>query len=163
MKQVVHGYIHVYIMHELFAHGLYLQVLSFKLNVGQFPHLADLVTRINYNCFYMSDGATGSENAASRTGKSFPSRADWYKLGYMMPLYLPMTAICSSNLSFFTLFCTYCKTNMTVDTRSGAIISQVIRLLEDNFLHLESCPTIRFDFYSFCNFSSEIFLEIWIL
>lgn len=123
MKQVVHGYIHVYIMHELFAHGLYLQVLSFKLNVGQFPHLADLVTRINYNCFYMSDGATGSENAASRTGKSFPSRADWYKLGYMMPLYLPMTAICSSNLSFFTLFCTYCKTNMTVDTRSGAIIS----------------------------------------
>lgn len=53
-----------------------LRVLSFKLNVGQFPHLADLVTRINYNCFYMSDGATGSENAASRTGKSFPSRAD---------------------------------------------------------------------------------------
>ncbi|XP_076945276.1 uncharacterized protein LOC143616286 [Bidens hawaiensis] len=32
-----------------------LRVLSFKLNVGQFPHLADLVTRINYNFFYMSD------------------------------------------------------------------------------------------------------------
>ncbi|KAI3823052.1 hypothetical protein L1987_04478 [Smallanthus sonchifolius] len=32
-----------------------LRVLSFKLNVGQFPHLADLVTRINYNNFYMSD------------------------------------------------------------------------------------------------------------
>ncbi|KAF9589504.1 hypothetical protein IFM89_025213 [Coptis chinensis] len=30
-------------------------VLSFKLNVGQFPHLADLVARINYNYFYMSD------------------------------------------------------------------------------------------------------------
>ncbi|KAG8377652.1 hypothetical protein BUALT_Bualt08G0055200 [Buddleja alternifolia] len=32
-----------------------LRILSMKLNVGQFPHLADLVTRINYNCFYMSD------------------------------------------------------------------------------------------------------------
>ncbi|XP_023728168.1 uncharacterized protein LOC111875871 isoform X2 [Lactuca sativa] len=32
-----------------------LRVLSFKLNVGQFPHLVDLVTRINYNNFYMSD------------------------------------------------------------------------------------------------------------
>ncbi|KAL8227385.1 hypothetical protein R6Q57_017217 [Mikania cordata] len=32
-----------------------LRVLSFKLNVGQFPHLADLVARINYNNFYMSD------------------------------------------------------------------------------------------------------------
>lgn len=32
-----------------------MQVLSFKLNVGQFPHLVDLVTRINYNNFYMSD------------------------------------------------------------------------------------------------------------
>ncbi|KAI5404397.1 hypothetical protein KIW84_051527 [Lathyrus oleraceus] len=31
-----------------------LRVLSFKLNVGHFPHLADLVTRINYNYFYMS-------------------------------------------------------------------------------------------------------------
>ncbi|XP_031273500.1 gamma-tubulin complex component 5 isoform X2 [Pistacia vera] len=28
-----------------------LRVLSFKLNVGHFPHLADLVTRINYNYF----------------------------------------------------------------------------------------------------------------
>lgn len=35
---------------------LALQILSVKLNVGQFPHLAALVTRINYNCFYMSDG-----------------------------------------------------------------------------------------------------------
>ncbi|GMH04061.1 hypothetical protein Nepgr_005900 [Nepenthes gracilis] len=32
-----------------------LRVLSFKLNVGHFPHLADLVTRINYNYYYMSD------------------------------------------------------------------------------------------------------------
>lgn len=32
----------------------FFQVLSFKLNVGHFPHLADLVTRINYNYFYMS-------------------------------------------------------------------------------------------------------------
>ncbi|KAG1366262.1 Gamma-tubulin complex component [Cocos nucifera] len=32
-----------------------MQILSFKLNVGHFPHLADLVTRINYNYFYMSD------------------------------------------------------------------------------------------------------------
>ncbi|GFY96777.1 Spc97 / Spc98 family of spindle pole body (SBP) component [Actinidia rufa] len=32
-----------------------LRVLSFKLNVGHFPYLADLVTRINYNYFYMSD------------------------------------------------------------------------------------------------------------
>lgn len=35
-----------------------LQILSFKLNVGQFPHLADLVTRINYNYFYMSDSGS---------------------------------------------------------------------------------------------------------
>ncbi|KAL3840367.1 hypothetical protein ACJIZ3_024958 [Penstemon smallii] len=35
-----------------------LRILSVKLNVGQFPHLAALVTRINYNCFYMSDGGT---------------------------------------------------------------------------------------------------------
>ncbi|KAG2663791.1 hypothetical protein I3760_16G049400 [Carya illinoinensis] len=32
------------------------RVLSFKLNVGHFTHLADLVMRINYNYFYMSDG-----------------------------------------------------------------------------------------------------------
>ncbi|KAL1199333.1 Gamma-tubulin complex component 3 [Cardamine amara subsp. amara] len=32
-----------------------LRVLSSKLNVGHFPHLADLVTRINYNYHYMSD------------------------------------------------------------------------------------------------------------
>ncbi|KAK9756872.1 hypothetical protein RND81_01G126300 [Saponaria officinalis] len=35
-----------------------LRVLSFKLNVGHFPHLADLVTRINYNYFYMSNNGT---------------------------------------------------------------------------------------------------------
>ncbi|CAN8277832.1 unnamed protein product [Cochlearia groenlandica] len=35
-----------------------LRVLSSKLNVGHFPHLADLVTRINYNYHYMSE--TGS-------------------------------------------------------------------------------------------------------
>ncbi|XP_075479256.1 uncharacterized protein LOC142520142 isoform X1 [Primulina tabacum] len=44
-----------------------LRILSVKLNVGQFPHLAALVTRINYNSFYMSDGgslitAPGSAN-----------------------------------------------------------------------------------------------------
>ncbi|KAL4340301.1 hypothetical protein GQ457_08G010420 [Hibiscus cannabinus] len=55
-----------------------LRVLSFKLNVGHFPHLADLVTRINYNNFYMSDGgnlmtAPSSETAAARLGKPFAS------------------------------------------------------------------------------------------
>ncbi|KZV24413.1 gamma-tubulin complex component 5-like, partial [Dorcoceras hygrometricum] len=35
-----------------------LRILSVKLNVGQFPHLAALVTRINYNSFYMSDGGS---------------------------------------------------------------------------------------------------------
>ncbi|KAL2897001.1 Gamma-tubulin complex component 5 [Bienertia sinuspersici] len=54
-----------------------LRVLSFKLNVGHFPHLADLVTRINYNYYYMSDNgnmvtAPGSESVKS--GKPFPSR-----------------------------------------------------------------------------------------
>ncbi|KAJ6426278.1 hypothetical protein OIU84_026793 [Salix udensis] len=53
-----------------------LRVLSLKLNVGNFPHLADLVTRINYNYFYMSDNgnlmtATGSEIVTSRLGKTF--------------------------------------------------------------------------------------------
>ncbi|XP_015582101.1 gamma-tubulin complex component 5 isoform X2 [Ricinus communis] len=53
-----------------------LRILSFKLNVGHFPHLADLVTRINYNYFYMSDSgnlmtATSSESATSRLGKTF--------------------------------------------------------------------------------------------
>ncbi|KAK5794964.1 hypothetical protein PVK06_036218 [Gossypium arboreum] len=55
-----------------------LRVLAFKLNVGHFPHLADLVTRINYNNFYMSDGgnlmtAPSSETAAARLGKAFAS------------------------------------------------------------------------------------------
>ena len=31
------------------------QVLSFRLNVGHFPHLSDLVTRINYNYYYMTE------------------------------------------------------------------------------------------------------------
>ncbi|CAI9786567.1 unnamed protein product [Fraxinus pennsylvanica] len=35
-----------------------LRILSVKLNVGQFPHLAALVTRINYNYFYMSDNGS---------------------------------------------------------------------------------------------------------
>ncbi|KAE9609391.1 hypothetical protein Lal_00020252 [Lupinus albus] len=43
-----------------------LRVLSFKLNVGHFPHLADLVTRINYNYFYMS--ANGNLRTASSSG-----------------------------------------------------------------------------------------------
>lgn len=55
-----------------------LRVLSFKLNVGHFPHLADLVTRINYNYYYMSDtgnmiNAPGSETI--KLGKTFPTRS----------------------------------------------------------------------------------------
>ncbi|KAL2538053.1 Spc97/Spc98 family of spindle pole body (SBP) component [Forsythia ovata] len=46
-----------------------LRILSVKLNVGQFPHLAALVTRINYNYFYMSN--SGSLTApGSRTLRS---------------------------------------------------------------------------------------------
>ncbi|CAI9755889.1 unnamed protein product [Fraxinus pennsylvanica] len=46
-----------------------LRILSVKLNVGQFPHLAALVTRINYNYFYMSE--SGSLTApGSRTLRS---------------------------------------------------------------------------------------------
>ncbi|KAL2512973.1 Spc97/Spc98 family of spindle pole body (SBP) component [Abeliophyllum distichum] len=46
-----------------------LRILSVKLNVGQFPHLAALVTRMNYNYFYMSD--SGSLTASgSRTLRS---------------------------------------------------------------------------------------------
>lgn len=37
-----------------------LRILSFKLNVGHFPHLADLVTRINYNRYFMSDNGSFS-------------------------------------------------------------------------------------------------------
>ncbi|PIA52323.1 hypothetical protein AQUCO_01000292v1 [Aquilegia coerulea] len=52
-----------------------LRVLSFKLNVGQFPHLADLVTRINYNYFYMSDSGNlltvpGTDTTFSKVGRS---------------------------------------------------------------------------------------------
>lgn len=58
-----------------------LRVLSFKLNVGHFPHLADLVTRINYNYFYMSDNgnlitAAVSETVSSKMGKAFAVRTD---------------------------------------------------------------------------------------
>ncbi|KAK7818653.1 hypothetical protein CFP56_041156 [Quercus suber] len=58
-----------------------LRVLSFKLNVGHFPHLADLVTRINYNYFYMSDSgnlmiAPSSETVGLRMGKAFVGRTD---------------------------------------------------------------------------------------
>ncbi|KAJ7958118.1 Gamma-tubulin complex component [Quillaja saponaria] len=58
-----------------------LRVLSFKLNVGHFPHLADLVTRINYNYFYMSPNgnlmtAPSSESITSRGGKAFVGRTD---------------------------------------------------------------------------------------
>ncbi|GMP45191.1 hypothetical protein CsSME_00013793 [Camellia sinensis var. sinensis] len=56
-------------------------VLSFKLNVGHFPHLADLVTTINYNYFYMSDNgnlitAPISETVSSKMGKAFAVRTD---------------------------------------------------------------------------------------
>lgn len=56
-----------------------LRVLSFKLNVGQLPHLADLVTRINYNYYYMSDSgnliaAPGAADAGSaKLSKPFSS------------------------------------------------------------------------------------------
>ncbi|XP_059432083.1 uncharacterized protein LOC132165504 isoform X2 [Corylus avellana] len=58
-----------------------LRVLSFKLNVGHFPHLADLVTRINYNYFYMSDGgnlmvAPSPETVGLRLGKAFGGRTE---------------------------------------------------------------------------------------
>lgn len=58
------------------------QILSFKLNVGQFPHLADLVTRINYNHFYMSHNgslinAPGSNTVPSKSGKLFAGQRDW--------------------------------------------------------------------------------------
>lgn len=58
-----------------------LRILSLKLNVGQFPHLADLVTRINYNYFYMSDGGSlkttsGTDTIASKLGKAFRVRTD---------------------------------------------------------------------------------------
>ncbi|RRT71967.1 hypothetical protein B296_00012146 [Ensete ventricosum] len=50
-----------------------MQILSFKLNVGHFPHLADLVTRINYNYFYMSDSGNlqtvPSFGTAAKLGK----------------------------------------------------------------------------------------------
>ncbi|CAD6217171.1 unnamed protein product [Miscanthus lutarioriparius] len=44
-----------------------LRILSFKLNVGHFPHLADLVTRINYNHYFMSDNGSFSAIPGSRT------------------------------------------------------------------------------------------------
>ncbi|XP_045823058.1 gamma-tubulin complex component 5 [Trifolium pratense] len=52
-----------------------LRVLSFKLNVGHFPHLVDLVTRINYNYFYMSANGnlmttSGPGSVTSRLGKA---------------------------------------------------------------------------------------------
>ncbi|KAI8015974.1 hypothetical protein LOK49_LG05G03526 [Camellia lanceoleosa] len=56
-------------------------VQSFKLNVGHFPNLADLVTRINYNYFYMSDNnnlitAPVSETVSSKMGKAFAVKTD---------------------------------------------------------------------------------------
>lgn len=49
--------------------------------MGHFPHLADLVTRINYNYFYMSDTGNlltipGSDPSASKMGKTFPVKTD---------------------------------------------------------------------------------------
>lgn len=49
--------------------------------MGHFPHLADLVTRINYNYFYMSDSgnlmiAPSSETVGLRMGKAFVGRTD---------------------------------------------------------------------------------------
>ncbi|MQM03564.1 hypothetical protein Taro_036354 [Colocasia esculenta] len=56
-----------------------LRILSFKLNVGQFPHLADLVTRINYNHYYMSDKGnllTTPSFEASKLRKTYLNRND---------------------------------------------------------------------------------------
>lgn len=58
-----------------------MRILSFKLNVGQFPHLADLVTRINYNHFYMSHNGSlintpGSNAVPSKSGKLFAGQRD---------------------------------------------------------------------------------------
>ncbi|CAN4092763.1 unnamed protein product [Withania somnifera] len=58
-----------------------MRILSFKINVGQFPHLADLVTRINYNHFYMSHNgslinAPGSSSVPSKSGKLFAGQRD---------------------------------------------------------------------------------------
>ncbi|ONK64090.1 uncharacterized protein A4U43_C07F21980 [Asparagus officinalis] len=58
-----------------------LRILSFKLNVGHFPHLADLVTRINYNYFYMSNSGNLQtiprfEASAPRTGKTTVMKAE---------------------------------------------------------------------------------------
>lgn len=52
-----------------------LRVLSFKLNVGHFPHLAELVTRINYNFYYISETGhllTPLPEATSRKGLQQP-------------------------------------------------------------------------------------------
>lgn len=54
-----------------------LRVLSFKINVGHFPHLADLVTRINYNYYYMSEAGNmivAPVSEAVKLGKAFPVR-----------------------------------------------------------------------------------------
>ncbi|CAF2060239.1 unnamed protein product [Brassica oleracea var. botrytis] len=58
-----------------------LRVLSSKLNVGHFPHLADLVTRINYNYHYMPDtgssiSASGAETKSSRTLSAKSDQSD---------------------------------------------------------------------------------------
>lgn len=58
-----------------------LRILSFNLNVGHLPHLADLVTRINYNYFYMSDSGNLQtiprfEANAARVGKGTAPKAE---------------------------------------------------------------------------------------
>ncbi|XP_020891594.1 gamma-tubulin complex component 5 isoform X2 [Arabidopsis lyrata subsp. lyrata] len=52
-----------------------LRVLSSKLNVGHLPHLADLVTRINYNYHYMSDTGSLMTSAGAETNSSRPKTA----------------------------------------------------------------------------------------
>ncbi|KAJ0256712.1 Gamma-tubulin complex component [Hirschfeldia incana] len=70
-----------------------LRVLSSKLNVGHFPHLADLVTRINYNYHYMPDTgsvktASGAETKSSRTwsAKSDVDSSDRFERPIMFAL-----------------------------------------------------------------------------
>ncbi|KAH7414738.1 hypothetical protein KP509_14G008400 [Ceratopteris richardii] len=60
-----------------------LRVLSFKLNVGHFPHLAELVTRINFNFYYVSESGhllTPLPEVTSKKG-SQQSRVSGMSLG----------------------------------------------------------------------------------
>lgn len=93
-------------------HPLIMQVLSFKLNVGHFPHLADLVTRINYNHFYMSDTGNlrtlpSSENVASRLGKAFLGRTDWWQYDNLCSFHSSWSTVSEVNSFPFEMVVSY--------------------------------------------------------